>query len=438
MTCKQKKKVGILISPGYRFYDFRRILDTLNQHVDLYLYGDPENLSPEDKKKYKIRAVKAPKKSFLNSLWFILFSAFGKIPRCKNNFFIAESCSILSLRGMQRVGRKLLLYLRVFTPNFINFDFFASKLKLSTETMIDDIDVFFYLTQIGDIFLLARFLKSNKKIISYVYSWDHPFKHSNLSYKISKYLTWNDDITKDLVELQGIGRNRIKSIGASQLCYIFDYINDNEKKSERPYEFDYFYYACGTLEPLHVEQEIKVIKLIAGLLNNINKNIFLVVRSYPSVSDIKTYNEIESIPNIVIDANFRKSEEKLFMNQSELYDKLNKIKGAKAIIHVGSTIAVEASYFNTPILQISFEDFDYGVSKNNPLNLNNFIHQWHLQRYLLLGGFPNVIRAVNKLEDTMKNVLQDPSPFLKYNEKIRSYTPLRSNSDICNDIIAEF
>ena len=438
MTCKQKKKVGILISPGYRFYDFRRILDNLNQHVDLYLYGDPENLSPEDNKKYKIRVIETPKKSFLNSLWFILFSAFGKIPKCKNNFFIAELFSISRFSRLERMAMTLLLYIRVFTPNFIDFDFFLSKLNPSTETMIDDVDVFFYLTQIADVFFLAHLLKANKKIVSYVYSWDHACKHSNMSHRIAKYLTWNDNIVEDLIELQGIDKGRIESIGASQLCYVYEYLKDNEKRSERPYEFDYFYYTCGTYEPLHVQQEIKVIKLVSELLSNIKENLFLVVRLYPLISNQKLYDELKGIPNVVVDTTFLSTEDNLFMNQNELYDKLNKIEGAKALIHSGSTIAIEASYFNTPILQIEFENYDYGISKNNPLNLNNFIQQWHLQRYLLLDGFPNVIRDVNKLEDTLKNVLQDPSPFLKYNEKIRSYTPLRSIPDICNDIIAEF
>ena len=438
MTCKEKKKVGVLISPGYRFYDFRRIIDILNQHVDLYLYGDPENLSSEDKKKYKIRAIETPKKSFLNSLWFILFSAFGKIPKCKNNFFIAELFSISRFSRLERMAMTLLLYIRVFTPNFIDFDFFLSKLNPSTETMIDDVDVFFYLTQIADVFFLAHLLKANKKIVSYVYSWDHACKHSNMSHRIAKYLTWNDNIVEDLIELQGIDKGRIESIGASQLCYVYEYLKDNEKRSERPYEFDYFYYTCGTYEPLHVQQEIKLIKLISGTLSKINENLYLVVRLYPLVSKQKLYVELKDIRNVVVDATFRGSEEKLFMDQSELYDKLDKIKGAKAIIHAGSTIAVEASYFNTPIIQINFKNYDFGVGKNNPLNLNNFIQQWHLQRHLLLDGFPNVIRDVNKLEDTLKNVLQDPSPFLKYNEKIRSYTPLRSIPDICNDIIAEF
>lgn len=437
MTCKEKKKVGVLISPGYRFYDFRRILNTLNQHVDLYLYGDPESLSSEDKKKYKIRATKASKKSFLNSLWFILFSAFGKIPKCKNNFLIAELFGISRSSRLERMAMTLLLYIRVFTPNFIDFDFFLSKLNPSTETMIDDVDVFFYLTQIADVFFLAHLLKANKKVISYVYSWDHACKHSNMSHNISKYLAWNDNITVDLIELQGI-RDHIKSIGASQLCYIYDYFRDKKRKMERPYEFDYFYYACGTYEPLHIQQEIKLIKLISGLLSKTKENLFLVVRLYPLVSNQKLYEELKDIRNVVVDATFRRLEERLFMNQSELYDKLDKIRGAKAIIHVGTTIAVEASYFDTPILQICFENYDYGVAKNNPLNLDNFIHQWHLKRYLLLDGYPNVISDVNLFEDILREILRDPNPFLEYNQVIRSYTLLRSTSEICKDIIAEF
>ena len=435
---QRNKKIGVLISPGYRFYDFRRILDTLNQHVDLYLYGVPENLSLADKKKYKIRIVKALKKSFLNSLWFILFSAFGKIPKCKNNYFIAELFNISRSSGLERFAMKLLLYIRVFTPNFIDFDFFLSKLKPSKETKIDDVDVFFYLTQIGDVFFLAHILNTNKKIVSYVYSWDHACKHSNMSHKISKYLTWNDNITEDLIELQGIGRDSIKGIGASQLCYIYDYLEDKNRKSERSYEFDYFYYACGTYELLHVQQEIKVIKLISGLLSNIKESLFLVVRLYPLLSNQKIYEELKNIRNVVVDDLFRRSQDNLFMDKIELYDKLNKIKEAKAIIHAGSTIAVEASYFNTPIIQINFKNYNFGVGKNNPLNLDKFIHQWHLKRYLLLDGYPNVVKDVNVFEDILREILRNPTPFLKYNEKIRSYTPLRSISDICSDIIAEF
>jgi len=72
------------------------------------------------------------------------------------------------------------------------------------------------------------------------------------------------------------------------------------------------------------------------------------------------------------------------------------------------------------------EDFDFGLPRSDRMHLLNFFGQYHLEKYLELKKYPNVVTQQAGLRPALASVLQAPQTMLAYNEEIRSVTPLKS------------
>ncbi|MBP48875.1 MAG: hypothetical protein CL396_02040, partial [Acidiferrobacteraceae bacterium] len=213
------------------------------------------------------------------------------------------------------------------------------------------------------------------------------------------------------------------------------YLESPDTQVTTPYDFDYYYYMFATYEPLLVKQETNIARTLAKTLSNINPHLKLVVRLYPLQKRIDLYDVLAGTPGIVVDSDFGKTQSGVLMAENELRNKLDKIHSAVAVIHNGSTVGLEASYLDTPTLVLDMRGYDYGVSVRHPLHLQKFVHQYQNQKYLLDADSPNVIRDLNALERTLRQVYESPNDFLDYNRALRALTPLRDVNDIAADIM---
>jgi len=337
--------------------------------------------------------------------------------------------------GWQRAILRLVAYLRFLRPNFISFDFFLKRLKIYFPVKIEDIDVFFYFTELPSEILLTQIIRAKKPIVAYVYSWDHPCKQATFSKYVDRYLVWNSSMKNDVVTLQDIPPSRVQTVGASQFSYIKRYLESPDTEVTTPYDFDYYYYMLATYEPLMVEQETNIARTLAQTLSNISPHLKLVVRLYPLQKRIDLYDVLAGTPGIVVDSNFGKTKSGVLMAENELRKKLDKIHSAVAVVHNGSTVGLEASYLDTPTLVLDMRGYDYGVSVRHPLHLRKFVHQYQNQKYLLDTHSPNVIRDLHDLERVLRQVYESPDDFLGYNRALRALTPLRAVNDIADDIM---
>ena len=148
------------------------------------------------------------------------------------------------------------------------------------------------------------------------------------------------------------------------------------------------------------------------------------------------YNDLDGLRNVIVDREFRESTDGLIMTEKEINLKYTKIKSAKGLIHVGTTIGFEAAYFDTPVLQIgSSEDFECSVEQKDPLHLDRFIEAYHVNKYLLLETYPNVVNNLVELEAAMRGCLESPVDYLAYNHAVRSQVPIQSLETISHNIV---
>ncbi len=415
-----RKKIGIIAQYLNSRNDIREIISLLAEDNEICLYLRKEDYTNAIDG-IEVREIHKEKRSFKNLFLQRFFVLFGILPKSKQNYYITEAFKTANTKThwLFKTERKLLLFLGRFLPRWLSYDRYLNWLDYSLKTRIDDIDLFVCFSEIYDDALLSQLLQAHKKVIVYVYSWDHPCKMMRFSKRVTQYLVWNEGLKEDLISLQAIDAAKIVVLGSTQLAYIAEF-KELPETAPKPYEFDYIYFGCatGTLEL--VAQEVAMIQDIAQMMLTRYPSLKLVVRPYPFLLAWKLYQPLKELSNIVFDDGYRTTES-FALSRGAIYDKFTKIRAAKAFLHLGTTLGFEATYFNTPVFQI-----DFPVESTHHLNIKGFIHQYQNDKYLFLRQFPNVVSNVSELEKKIGDLLKQPTEFLQYNAFIAKQTPLKS------------
>jgi hypothetical protein len=424
----------ITLGLSVEHFDFRvdlhRFIETLAEHVNVVVFTDRPFTTPM--KGLKEVRLYRQRRSFIAGLVSRLFLIARRLPKSRNNFFITEWFTLSNLpRARQRRG---LFYLRLrrLLPWGISVDSALPFLGAGDATNLDGIDSFLHITRIGSVPFLARTVASGKPNSAYIYSWDHPCKHTTIPrHGLQSYFTWNQGLSRDLVELQGVNPALIREVGATQLAPLKQYLETPAARI-RLVAGDYVYYACGTGTPDLVRQEVAVIHLLAKMLKEISPSTTLLVRPYPNLLDWTCYDSLKTESNVRFDW-FRQEGQGRQLSPAQVFEKYNKIEHARAIIHLGTTLGWEACYFDVPVLFLTMDDF---VSEaRGQFDLRNFIHQFHNDKYMILDEFPNVVRRQSDLAPALRGALERSAEFLAYNRAVAGATPLRSLDAIAQDIL---
>ena len=425
-------KLGIVAQYLHTRNDIREVIQRLAKmhHVVLYLRPTDLHTAPEG---VEVRPITARKRTFRNEVLSRLFYLFGKIPRSRQNYFIVEHFKIGNTKTYRlfKIEKKILLFLSRFTPRWMSYDQYLNRLDYEDTTPVADVDRFFCFTEIYDDHFFRHLVDAGKPIAVFVYSWDHPCKMVRFSERVRQYLVWNEGLREDMIGLQGIDAGKVRVVGASQLSYIAEF-KAREAQSQPPFSFEYFYFGCATGTPKLVKQEVQIIGQLAAVLLDVFPAMKLVVRPYPFLSAWHLYDPLRKYPNVYFDDAYRTSPAALALTREQIEEKFIKINFARAFLHIGTTMGYEATYFDTPVLQINFP-----VSVRGPLSLHGFIHQYQNDKYLLLRQFPNVINSAEDFRRKLPDIVGRAADFTAYNAHIARQTQLQNFDEFCGKLEKE-
>ncbi len=420
-------KVAFIVS----FFDFRndvrRVIAEVAKQHGVVVLGSPEQASSIERhlpEGIEFRIIQERKATVWNQVWERLYLLFKQIPRSENNYYLMQL--FLASNAPTEIKRKKAIRILRWTkrlPKVLSYDNYLDRLQYSSGTWLDDIDQFILYTSIADDYLLARILKEKRLAKVYVYSWDHACKNPKFSKRV-KYLCWSDGIKEDIAELHGIPPAQIQVVGASQFCYIHEFLT-REQPLIRSFTFEYIYFGCAVGIPELARQEVEVIRRVAQVMADGRPDLTLVVRPYPVMKDWTLYNEIRPLPNVVFDEGFRKAD--LSVSEHAISEKFEKIHFAQAFFHLGTTMGLEACFTETPSFII-----DFGYDSTKGLSLYNFIHQYQNDRHLINQAPQNTIESENRLEEILAR-LPDLN-YLQANQSIQSHFSLTSFTSFAETI----
>jgi hypothetical protein len=420
-------KLGIVIQHYDARNDVRELVDLLGRQHEVVLFAE----------EHKLRDVTAPceKRAFRqrtrikDRFWLQVWNFFGALPASRNNFLVTELFKLAPLPPVRRTIAAARLRLRLVLPKLMSFDFMLDRLAGSDTTPVDDIDRFLVITELSSARFLSRVLQAGKPVDAYVYSWDHACKHATFSKRIDRWLVWHEGIAEDLIELQGLPRERIEVVGATQLSYIHEYLSRPGLR-ERRYPGHYVYYGCGVGAIEMARQEARLIGFLAETLREVAPDVTLLVRPYPMLADTDFFRSLRDRPNVRFDEDYRRGRKDRSLTRDAIFERLNLQEHSLAFIHCGTTMGLEGAYFAAPVLFLAPEDLDYGVPQSSFMHLSKFIRQYHNERYMLDPTFPNVVTRSDDLQETLATVLGEPSRARAYNASLSQRLPLKALPEI--------
>jgi hypothetical protein len=427
-------KLGVLLQYWDTRNDVRLLVAELARRFDVVLLAQERDRKLFENSPYAVRYV-GDRSWFWSRFWGYCFLLFGRIPRSRRNYYIDEYFKLEALTTGQKLRVGALLRLSRVLPKWFSFDAYARRLAPQARVELGDLDAIFMITEICDPGTLGQALRQRKKTAAYLYSWDHAPKHKRMSQELDWYFTWNAPVGDDLVELQGVPAERIQPVGSTQLVYVRDYLRDAAAR-RRQLADDYVYFGCATGSPKFVRQEVRLIAWVAETLRTVAPELKLLVRPHPFLGDWTLYEPLRALPNVAFDDAYRQRATSRALTWEMMVEKFNRLEHARAFIHLGTTLGFECAYFDTPMLFLAPEDFDFGLPRQNRMHLLNFFGQYHLEKYLHLTKYPSVVSQRAALRPALEAALGAPQSLLAYNEEIRAATPLRSLAEIVDQMSA--
>jgi hypothetical protein len=424
-------KIGFVVS----FFDFRndvrRVITEVAIQHEVVIFGNVQQSEAIQRylpKGIEFRLIEERKKSVWNFFWERIFLIFRAIPRSRNNFFLMElfKASIPTNPVQRKRNHQLLSWVRRL-PKFISYDTYLDFLQIRRQTTIGDIDQYIFFTAIADDYLLARLIREkHPQLKVYVYSWDHPCKHTCFSKRLH-FNCWSDGIKEDIVSLQRIPPTQVTVLGASQFGYVFDYLY--KKQSATPaVPFRYIYFGCAIGISELVPHELQMVRVLATNLQEVQPSWKVLLRPYPVLKNWNYYDELRLIPNIVFDDQFRT--EDTSVQDDAILKKYALIEQAEAFFHVGTTMGLEACFTTTPSFIL-----DFGHPKAEGLSVFNFIHQYQNEKHLIHLSPQNAVTSV----EALRKILQNPakSEYQSLNHQVQQQYVLKPFATFAKDLIAQ-
>jgi len=172
--------IGILINHYDARNDIRDLVAEIARSHRVVLLSKEKTLAhplPAGVELRPLVSVQINKRNF----WTKVFSWFGRLPKSRENYYINELFKLGRLSPFRQAFGKFKLKLQMWMPRFISINQLLPILAPCDSTNISDIDSFLLITEFADVPMLARICDSGKPAWAYLYSWDHPCKHTVLT-----------------------------------------------------------------------------------------------------------------------------------------------------------------------------------------------------------------------------------------------------------------
>ena len=258
-------------------------------------------------------------------------------------------------------------------------------------------------------------------VIGNVRIWDHLTKNGPLIPNLSEYWVWNDTMKNEMTKFHNVKTDLINVIGSPQFDNYFNIKNLNVdsileshgvKSNENIILFGSNRFHRGIGEPSiakHIAEKIKSFSYSKS-------NFQMVIRSHPMdqdfekrFEDLKNYSFVKLLKTPNID-NFDPIEYK-----EDGYLMASLLAKSKMLICGQSTLAIDASCTNTPIINLAFEGQE---DVPDLLSVSNRYHVNHYQDLLKTEG-TKLVSNFQELDNQILNYLDSPDECSDGRKKIK-------------------
>jgi CDP-glycerol glycerophosphotransferase (TagB/SpsB family) len=332
-------------------------------------------------------------------------------------------------------------------PSYSQITYFLFKNFKSHDKFLDSNDIFLTDANLRHTLflnpLIARVASINKPLFSMVYSWDNP-QYATLNSFSDKYFVWNEINKEELIRFYQIEKEKILISGG----LILDYLQDKSAKnisvvnSHTNDENIKILYPCvfGAQDQPMLIEEINFLKNLYKDLEKNIQNFTLIVRTYPSINEKDFYNELMAYKNLTFyrHKNYktipRLGNKKETISFSSNQEKIDSLNISDILISNGSTMTLEYSYLNKPIIHLNANEFEKG--KINKVLFNRLSIYGHLQHLCPQNFNLNVVSSFDGIiEGIKKYKLKEMLSYNSYLKEFCNPTKELASNNIMNNLI---
>ena len=423
--------VGFVVT----FFDFRndvrRVVECVAQDHEVILFcqrKDREQVQTHAPAGTEIRLIKEEGHRFSDRLTRLKYRLRRAIPASTQNFYLMEAFKIGRMQGRNKRMGQAFYDLHRLLPNRYTYDQYLDDIRPLRQTDVSGVDAFVCFSEIADDAFLSRLINDGLPVLTYVYSWDHPCKHTRFSVR-SQNLVWNQGLADDLHELQNVPRSNISVVGASQFCYVHEYLTEyRQTVTDKIFDFPYVYMGCAIGIESLVPDEVDVACELADVVARETPGLKLVVRPYPPLRNWSLYDRLYAHPAIVVDDDFRSKDRSV--GQRALMEKFIKLDQAEGFFHLGTTLGLECCFTSTPSFMLDVRPDD-----GQAVNVYNFVHQYQNDKYLADAAPVNHALGWEKVGQILRRV-GDPK-YTELNALVQSQNNVQSFSSFTGALLAE-
>ena len=260
----------------------------------------------------------------------------------KQNYKIISLFKIERMKGLKKIIAYVNLMIELVLGKFIHFDTFLKFTKFLHHKSPKSDHLF--VTEISELKSYIKSLLNGDQVHVYIYSWDHIYKSMFYSSWVAKYFVWNEEQATALSELHGISKDKIYVVGSTLFCDLHDYVKSPVAKQKICKDGSRLtaLFALSTGTKILQREELDYFEKILQL----NPNIDFLLRLYP-------FFDTSNVQRLLHYENFLGTDKKFFTRDyangygEERYHKYQIIDSCDYFLHFGTTLGVEAAFFNT-------------------------------------------------------------------------------------------
>lgn len=281
--------------------------------------------------------------------------------------------------------------------------------------LLRDYDTLLFMpTSIRDKRVVFEAKARGMRVICWLYSWDNALKDNEFITDADFYLVWNRQTGVDMCRVHGVPAEKMVVVGPAQMDGLGVPENVKMKRRDTPTVL----YACACGLPAHVRQEVKLILHIREILDRVCPEADLWVRPYPYRLKMEGYEPLESAKGVTFLEIGREEEGRVIQDEEAIRERMRQIASAHCLVNLGSTIALEGSLTDTPLVQLAYAP---NTDEPDPLRLHHALRNEQL-RYLVLPEYPNTVADPGALAVVLADILRGiTEPYRDYSRVLRRF-----------------
>lgn len=427
--------VGFAVSHLGLRIDLRKVLHELNKNFALTVYVKKKeaHLLGDEYETVVIEDTFVPTRS--DRVAALLFDIFGKLPAVSKYYvqYMKRRADKTGRGG--RFGKETLkAAAQRMSPYSYDFEKYLRDIGKPNKKLQRH-DIVLGVTDVVNDRLYADIIASDVPFCVYVTSWDHAPKFRKFTPRNIKYLVWGKAMAEDLKMFHKIPPAQVSVIGCGQFSYLAEFLAGKAKENYQADipDFPYIYVPASYGYPLLAKQEVRVITALSEYLENKDRRMKIIFRPYPILSSHNIYDPLRNKPNIRFDK-AKVAEGNPYFDNAQLHHKYTMIKNARAVFHLGTTLGLEAAYFDTPVFAVDGDAFD-DITEKKSSRMSTSLGQFHLRKYFLDHDSPNLIRSEKDFARMYRLLTEDRDAALAYNRTLRAFFPLNTVSQFYDKLV---